>query len=285
MYQLRREAWVPQGDKFVKPAAARAELLPDGFMFDPGWAWIKAIEFGKDVELESEKAKAAAVEAVARRNRRNAAAVELGLEPDDLSWLEKFKQIPSDQREQFLQEWERSLQVVELPDHQPRNPERRAERVGRQASDAIERQTEKRTRSVSIGREDVKGEAAQYLHQQYSSEGDVICQVCKKRMPFKLNDGSVYFEKVEFLPDLKRRHHQNYLALCPNHAAMFRHANGTREFMMEMFVELTSNELEVVLAQENTSIYFTKTHIADLKTIIKIDGENADLSDEDADAS
>lgn len=52
---------------------------------------------------------------------------------------------------------------------------------------------------------------------------------------------------------------------------MFRHANGTKDFMLEMFSEITDNELEVVLAQINETVYFTKTHIADLKVIIKID--------------
>ena len=41
--------------------------------------------------------------------------------------------------------------------------------------------------------------------------------------------------------------------------------------MHEMFGELSGNELEVVLAQENTTIYFTKTHIADLRKIIEVD--------------
>jgi hypothetical protein len=174
---------------------------------------------------------------------------------------------------------------LELPDRSPSNPERRATRVGEMAAEAPERRTEERTRSVSVGREDVKAEAAQYLQQQYSVEGELICQVCRGPMPFKLDDGSDYFERVEFLVELKRRHHQNYLALCPNHAAMFRHANSTKDLMMGMFTELTSYELEVVLAQENTTIYFTKTHIADLKTVIKIDGESTDLSDDDVDAS
>lgn len=283
VHQLRDEEWIAQGDRFARPAAARAELLPDGFMFDPGWAWIKAIEFGKDVELENEKVKFEAAEAVERRNRRRAAAAELGLNPDDLDWLEKFKDVPHEQRERLLQDWERSQSPVELPEHEPRNPDRRAQRVGALAADAPERLTEERKRSVSVGREEVKAEAAQYLHQQYVVEGGIICQVCRGHMPFKLDDGSDYFEKVEFLSELKRRHHQNYISLCPNHAAMFRHANSTKDLMMEMFAELSGNELEVVLAQENTTIYFTKTHIADLKTIIAIDDENTELSDEDAD--
>lgn len=230
--------------------------------------------------IQSEKAKAAAAEAVALRNRRNAAAAELGFEPDDLSWLEKFRNIPVEQRERFLHDWEVSLQVIDLPDHEPRNPERRAERVAAVASDAVERRTEERTRSVSVGREDVKAEAAQYLRQQYSSDGNVICQVCKHAMPFKLDDGSAYFEKVEFLPELKRRHHQNYLALCPNHAAMFRHANGSSEYMLDMFVELIGNELEIVLAQENDTVYFTKTHIADLKKVIEVDRVELEAAEE-----
>ena len=99
----------------------------------------------------------------------------------------------------------------------------------------------------------------------------MFCQVCKAPLPFKLDDGSDYFEKVEFLPDLKKRHYQNYLALCPNHAAMFQHANGSAELMRDSFVDLAGNELDVVLAQKDTTIYFTKTHIADLKAVIETD--------------
>jgi hypothetical protein len=151
--------------------------------------------------------------------------------------------------------------------------------VGEIAGDAPERRTEDRIRSVPVGREEVKAEAGQYLLQQYVTDDEIFCQVCKKPMPFKLDDGSVYFERVEFLSVLKDRHFQNYLALCPNHAAMFRHANSTKDFMLEMFIELTGNELEVVLAQDNATIYFTRTHIVDLKKVIEVDANRDDDSD------
>ena len=64
-------------------------------------------------------------------------------------------------------------------------------------------------------------------------------------MPFKLDDGTDYFEKVEFLPELKKRHYQNYLALCPNHAAMFKEANGSSKVMEGLFAKLSGNELEI----------------------------------------
>lgn len=99
----------------------------------------------------------------------------------------------------------------------------------------------------------------------------MICQVCKTRLPFKLDDGSDFFMKVEFLTELTGRHYQNYLALCPNHAAMFQWANGSTKSMLEDFVELTGNELPVVLGQEKWTIYFTTTHIRDLRKVIAAD--------------
>ena len=88
--------------------------------------------------------------------------------------------------------------------------------------------------------------------------------------------GNHYFEAVEFLPVLKKRHYQNYLALCPNHAAMFKHANGTTEEMKDFFLEIESNELDVVLAEEDASIYFTRTHIVDLKALIEMDDSDSE---------
>ncbi len=272
VYQLHNSEWVPQGDnKFVRPIFARAELLPNGFTFDPGWTWIKAIGFGKE-EME-------------KRNRRDAAATELGLLPDDLDWIEEFKKLSQEQREGILKGLRRSQGQYTLPESEPTNPDRRSKGVAVSAKSAPKKEAEVRSRSISVGHHEVKVEASQYLQQQYVVDGNIICQVCKGPMPFKLDDGTDYFEKVEFLSELKMWHFQNYLALCPNHSAMFQHANSTKDLMKEMFSDLTSNELEVVLAQENMTIYFTKTHIADLKTIIEIEGGSTNLTDEDAMAS
>src|SRR5690606_17635820 len=161
---------------------------------------------------------------------------------------------------------------VVLPEHEPGNPVRRHERVLARSADAPVRRTEERARSVSVGREEVKDEAKQYLRQQYTNaDADQICQVCKDVLPFKRDDGAYYFEAVELLPELKRHHDQNYLCLCPNHAAMFRHANGSREVLRDGIAEQTANELGVVLAQIDETIYFTKTHLADLQAIIEAD--------------
>jgi hypothetical protein len=41
--------------------------------------------------------------------------------------------------------------------------------------------------------------------------------------------------------------------------------------MRETFVQLAGNELEIVLAQKTTTIYFAKTHMLDLKKVIEVD--------------
>ena len=141
-----------------------------------------------------------------------------------------------------------------------------------QAEEAPERIVEKKVRSVSVGREDVKRETEQYLVQQYTNElGELFCQICQAPLPFKLEDGGYYFEKVEFLAELKRRHLRNYLCLCPNHSAMFLYANGSKNVLKNLFAEMAGERMEIILAQSNAVIYFTKTHLADLKDVIEQD--------------
>ena len=275
VHVLRSAAWVPQGhESFVRPSEASRDALPEGFPFDPGMRWLKTVKWGEDVVKRSEQ-----------QRQKETVARELGF-PDSstLERAKRFASLPPEEQERFLTDWERNAARA-FPDHSSANPERRASLVGEMAADAPERRTEERTRSVSVGREEVKAEAGQYLLQQYVTDDELFCQVCKKPMPFKLDDGSAYFERVEFLLGLKKRHLQNYLALCPNHAAMFRHANNTKDCIQEMFLELASNELEVVLAQENATIYFTKTHIADLKKIIEVDTDSDENPDQDGFAS
>ena len=49
---------------------------------------------------------------------------------------------------------------------------------------------------------------------------------------------------------------------------MFQHANGSRDLLMEMLKAMDGNEIEVILAQRDHTIYFTKTHRQDLLTVI-----------------
>lgn len=259
---LQKAAWVPQEDRrFVRPAEAKAELLPEGFAFDKGWPWLKAIGFGEDSARKKEVEAEAQVQAVAR---------ERGLSGEGTEKLRTFAAFSPELQDFALRQAAKKQQGVALPEREPVNPERRAMRVREEAQEAPERSTEMRLRSVPVDGDAVKEEARQYLRMQYTNDqGVMICQVCQDALPFKLDDGSYYFEAVEFLAEREQRHYQNYLALCPNHAAMFMHANGSKEQIFEMLRELKGKKLEVILAQENATIYFTTTHLVDLKAVIE----------------
>ena len=259
VHELRVAKWIPQSDgEFVRPADASRELLPKGFPFDPGYALLKAIQFGET-----------AVRRSAQAQQKDAAAKSLGFtDAAEAERARRFSDLPQAEQEKFLAEYE-SRNKPALPDRPLANPERRAQHVREQALNAPDKLSEIRERSVSIGREDVKAQADTYLREHYrNADGEVTCQICKGPLPFKLDDGREYFEVVEFLPELTKRHPQNYLALCPNHSAMYRLVNGSSESMREAFQALDDNELEVVLAGQDLTVYFSKTHIIDLKAVL-----------------
>lgn len=262
VHDLRAASWVPQGDEqFVRPADASRELLPRGFPFDQGYTWLRAIQFGET-----------AVRRSAQELQKDAAAKSLGFaNAAAAERARRFNDLPESEQEKILSEFE-SRSRAAIPDRPLANPERRAQTVREQAMRAPDKQSEIRERSVSIGREDVKEQADTYLRERYrNADGEVTCQICKGPLPFKLDDGREYFEVVEFLPELAKRHPQNYLALCPNHSAMYRLVNGCRETMREAFRTLTGNELAVVLAEQDLTIYFSKTHIIDLTAVLDVE--------------
>jgi len=267
---LRDSSWVAQTDgRFVLPSEASRQLLPKGFPYDEGYEWLKAVRFGEQERQRNEEQK-----------QKETAAKELGFsDPETFERAKQFAALPPADQERILAEFCRK-QDLELPEHESRHPERRAERVAQQAGDAPDRTTEDRTRSVPVGLESIKQQAAEYLREQYTNDGEMICQICRAVLPFRLEDGSYYFERVEFLEGLKKRYFQNYLALCPNHSAMFQHANGSRD-LKKMFEEMRGQRLEILLAQADATIYFTKTHVADLRQIVEVDRTAVESDDHD----
>lgn len=271
VHELRNAAWVPQGDgRFVRPAEASRGALPEGFPFDSGSRGLKAIQFGSEVECQSAH----------KREKEDVAKIAGFADASALERAKRFAALPEEEQERFFAEREAAAKSA-IPDRDPANPERRARNVTEQATNAPDKESEIRSRSVSIGREDVKAEAEQYLRQHYrNADGEMTCQICKGPLPFKLDDGSEFFETVEFLPGLRKRHHQNYLALCPNHSAMYRHANGCREIIHGMVESLTGNELEVVLAQKDMTIYLSTVHVIDIQAVLAVE-ENLPAEAED----
>ncbi|MBK8161383.1 MAG: hypothetical protein IPK59_22395 [Rhodospirillaceae bacterium] len=256
---LRNSAWVPQSDGiFVRPAEASRGELPEGFPFDSGSRGLKVIEFGSDAERQSAQ----------KREKDDVAKIAGFADATALERAQRFAALPKEEQERFFAEREAAAKSA-IPDREPASPQRRAQNVAEQAENAPDKESEVRSRAVSIGRDEVKAESEQYLRQHYRNvDGEMTCQICKGPLPFKLDDGSDYFETVEFLPELRKRHPQNYLALCPNHSAMYRYAHGSKEVIRGMVENLIGNDLEVTLAQQDTVIYLSSVHLFDIKAIL-----------------
>lgn len=262
VHELRAARWVPQGDGvFVRPADALRELLPEGFPFDPGDRWLKPVRFGETAARQSDQAK-----------QDEATAQRFGFANADTArrFAERIKDVPESRVEELLAELENRNKPAVL-DREPANPTRRADNVREQAANDPDKETELRVRSVPTSQKyDVKAQAETYLRERYrNKDGEMTCQICKGPLPFKLDDGQEYFETVPIFPDLRKHHAQNYLALCPNHSAMFRLVNGSRETMREALQFIEGNELSVVLAERDLTVYFSKTHLIDLKAVLE----------------
>lgn len=253
VHQLRDSSWVPQcGDtlSFVRPDYASRDLLPEGFPCDPSWPWLQAICFGGDTESSADQL-----------SRTQELAREIGVDEEALEVAKWFGKLPADEKQRILARVARG-ETTDLPKHEPANRERRSELVWQEAQGAPKRTTEARQRSVSVGLDSIKREKTDpYLRALYTNfNGVTICQVCQDSLPFKMADGNYFFEAVEFIKELERHHFQNYLVLCPNHAAMYKYANPSIDEMKNRFLTMVGPEMDLTLAGQSVTIYFTDTN-------------------------
>lgn len=261
---LRDMDWVPQTNStFVKPKDAISTLLPKGFTYDSGYKWLQAIDFG----VEEHKK-------IADATGRTEELKKLGFESEE-EWEQgrKFNELFSpEERKELLATKQRQSQPVELPERAVKSSDLRSQRVSEVARNTPEKKTELRERSVTLGAEAVKAEAQVYLQDQYTNaNGQMICQVCKYELPFKRLNGGYFFEKVELIDGSEKRHRETYLALCPNHAAMYKYANKQLKSMAELLLNAATVEIELELGGRKTTIYFTETHLADVRACLEAD--------------
>ncbi len=279
---LSSRKWIPQeidGDRieFVVPTAASRIKLPPGFHYDAGYDWLREIGFGdkRKQDTESDNQEAARNEEL--RQQRRDAANRLGFPPDTGELLaELAKSFPTaDALKQALKQFV-AAQLCSLPVNSPLNPERRRTLVAHDAGSAPERVSEQRRRAVSVGLSLVKEEAKEYLRRQYTNkDGVMTCQICGQKsnlFKYQPQDGpeTYHFVAREFLGENEeqRRQYQNYLALCPNHAAMFKHANNSKHNLRRLFDNMPGLTLEIVLAKNPMTVTFTDTHWHDLRAIL-----------------
>jgi len=123
-----------------------------------------------------------------------------------------------------------------------------------------------------------------YLQEKNTNyDNQLICQICKREMPFKKSDGEYYFEIIEIFSKtniLTKEMEEPYLALCPVCAAKYRSGgfvddnqkNEIKEKILNENIEANKDgnyEIPISLDYE-TTICFVAKHFKDLKAILEL---------------
>jgi hypothetical protein len=264
VFLLKVTPWIPQaGGSFVVPTEASSNGLPPGFPFDAGKEWLKAINFGQEETAKSEQHQIAMK--VAER---------LGFrDVESLERARRFAELPEDEQDRILAK----LDTTDASDEDERHPdysERRREKIREAAMNAPDRGSELKLRSVAERRDGIKEGADSYLRQYYTRDSIMFCQIGSHALPFKLPGGEeYYYEAVEILTrkETSKHHKQNYLCLCPDHAAMFRFANPNRLKMRAIVSKATGSTIRLPLAGRLLDLDFHARHLGDLRTILEVD--------------
>ena len=259
VYELREAKWVPQGTGnsplYERPCDASSERLPEGFQYDAGQAWLKAVEFGKTTrEHESQEI------------QQNEHAKDMGFSSFDEA--ERMAIIANDFKAQG-----KSLEDLEGIVDNNRREERRKELLIIDLSHAEEKRYEIRARSIRPTRNRIDPKTQ--LRALYTKMNNVECQMCRQGMPFeKRSSNEDYFEAVEALSKkyFPKEHEAQYLALCPTCAAKYKEYvkryKNTQEELYKVLKDSDAPEGLLELSSFPISIQFKEKHWQDLKTVI-----------------
>jgi len=270
VYHLKNHAWIPNiAGEFCKPQAMIRDDLRDDFPFNNSNELLAKIGFGENAKNEAlKKGRSEQQDA-----QKNLAAQELGF--NSAEQAEQFAELA---RCGFSPEdWLAQQKRTELPEESVTNPERRRKHILEDSENALDKETVQRERSIQKNLPPVKARAKAYLRPTYQNNNhELICQCCDEEMPFKLNEYH-YFEAVQCLEvkENEKRHHQNYLALCPVCAAMYKYARATDDTELRRLIvehdatdDAGSVEIPLTLADQQRRLRFVGTHFFDLKTVL-----------------
>ena len=279
---LRDYPWVKTRDgQWKRPADVGFSTLDSMYHPHEMNPMLRAIGFGRNV-VEDEKAECA----------RKEYLKNLGVESEAqlrslLARGRDAEGISSDEWQKMMaQRWQKS----EMPSDGSNNPERREKKVAEEYETAAEQEYETRNRSVRVNKANM--EASVRLQQYYKDEsGDMRCQMCQREMPFRKKDGLFYFECVQIFRGMKKETADQYLALCPECAAVYDewirlHPENAKSLRRQICAMTYNGEgaIQVTLPATGTHecpdaptsgrfLYFTGKHFLDLQTVLRKEGE------------
>lgn len=171
--------------------------------------------------------------------------------------------------EEFQRRKQREAQSKSaLPDKISPNPERREGKIAEEARSTPEKTRETRDRTVDPEYGGAQSDAKSYLKHQYTNDdGVMFCQLCQTPQPVLLNR-EPYFEAVDCVGGINAHHEQNNLALCPNHAAMYKNGGLIPDGVQRAILECEGQKIPLNLAGNMVELYFTQQHLSDLRAIL-----------------
>lgn len=264
IHQLRNFPWVPQDDgvdfvKFVRPTDAVQRLLPQnqGFQFDHGWRWIKAIQFGEEAVKKSELYR-----------QKQSSAQSLDFESvEEANKAAKLVKLMAE-RGHSIDDEIAKLERADLPEKVSLNPERRTGKIADETRSTPEKIREARERTVDPDYVGAQDDARTYLKYQYTNADSVMfCQLCQDSQPVILN-GEPHFEAVDCVSGINFHCEQNNLALCPNHAAMYKNGGLVPDALQRAILECEGQKILLNLAGNEVELYFTQQHLGDLRAAL-----------------
>lgn len=262
---LSKAQWIPdKNGQLFKPCDITKDMLHNDFKYDDRNGWLTAIGFGENERKKSEEHK------TLRENcKKN------GLSEECVDFIYEIAKLPKDEQKEKIKEFKKQLHQSKFkslfPKKESPNPERRALKVRERLAEVPYKSYETREQSVRVSNYEVKPEVRKYLQDYYTNDDrKMICQICEQEMPFKLDDGSYYFEAVECIKDFQKESGENYIALCPVCAAKYKFANGSNEAVLRSEIQSADGlTIPVKLAKENKTIRFVKVHLEDFKVILE----------------
>ncbi|MDC5706974.1 hypothetical protein OPW41_19365 [Vibrio europaeus] len=106
-----------------------------------------------------------------------------------------------------------------------------------------------------------------FLVEQYTNKAnELCCQVCQSALPFKLESGEYFWEETPVLESAESSPFSD-LVLCPNHRAMYLHANASPNQLLECLGDSFTKSISMTLAGESFSIFVSEIHQQKLRIL------------------
>jgi len=258
---LKNSAWIPtcNGD-FKKPSDVSKRQLIKGFDINDVSGWLDAIGFGEREKAEDQKEK-----------EKMAKLKSLGINKKDYEILLKAKEDPQLHAE-IVQMLERKTNKPDFPERPSPNRGRRAQKAKESVNVAPSVERKKKQRNVRTSKGNVDKRA--YLLEKYTNEDDqMVCQICKEEMPFRLPSKEYYFEAVEAVKKGSKEHASNFLALCPLCAAKYKEwikkVPEATELFRNRVLEQDDMDVPIEVDDKPYTVSFVEQHLIDLKAYIE----------------